>query len=125
MVRDSASSGESPSLEDILVALEDTDCRAILRETTEPMTANELIDTCDIPRSTLYRKLERLSAASLVRERTQINPEGGRTTQYERDFDDVIISMDDANGFSVTVERPARKADERLADIWSKMGDEL
>lgn len=125
MVRDSASSEDSPSLRDILDALDDADCRAILRETAEPMTATELIDTCDIPKSTLYRKLELLSQASLVHEQDTINPGGGRTTKYERDFDDVLISMDEDDDFSVTVERPPRNADERLADIWSKMGDEL
>jgi DNA-binding transcriptional ArsR family regulator len=125
MVRDSASSEDSPSLQAVLDALDDTDCRAILRETAEPMTATELIDACDIPRSTVYGKLELLSDASLVREQDTINPGGGRTTEYERDFDDVTISMDEDDGFSVTVERPPRNADERLADIWSKMGDEL
>jgi len=125
MVSDPASSQDSPSLQEVLDALDDADCRAILRETAEPMTAPELIDACDIPKSTLYRKLDLLSQASLVREQDTINPGGGRTTKYERDFDDVMISMDEDDGFSVTVERPPRNADERLADIWSKMGDEL
>ena len=125
MVRDSVSSEESPTLQKILDALDDADCRAILRETAQPMTAPELSDTCEIPTSTLYRKLELLSRASLVRERDQINPNGGRTTHYERDFDNVTISMNDEDNFSVSVHRPARKADERLADIWSQMGDEL
>ena len=125
MVRDSAPSEDTPSLQDVLNALDDADCQTILREITEPMTANELIDACDIPKSTLYRKLDRLSTASLVREQDKINPEGGRITLYKRDFDDVTISMDEEDNFSVTVERPPRKADERLEDIWSKMGDEL
>lgn len=125
MVRDSASSEDAPSFQAVLDALNDVDCRAILRETGEPMTATELTDACDIPRSTLYRKLELLSRASLVREQDSINPGGGRTTTFERDFDDVTISMDDEDDFSVAVERPPRNPDERLADIWSKMGDEL
>lgn len=125
MARDSAASEDAPSLQAVLDALDDADCRAILRETGEPMTATELIDTCDIPKSTVYRKLERLSQASLVREQDTINPAGGRTTTYERDFDNVMISLDDDDDFSVTVERPPRNADERLADIWSKMRDEL
>ena len=124
MVSESASSGDAPTLQDILDALNDADCRRILRETAEPMTATELTDVCDIPKSTLYRKLERLSEASLLREADTINPGGGRTTRYERDFADVNISMDE-DEFTVDVSRPARKADERLADIWSKMGDEL
>lgn len=125
MVRNPASSEDASSLQDVLDALDDADCRAILRESAEPMTANELIDACDIPRSTLYRKLERLSRASLVREQVTINPGGGRTMKYERDFEDVTISMDEDDDFSVTIKRPPRKVDERLADIWSKMGGEL
>jgi DNA-binding transcriptional ArsR family regulator len=125
MVRDSASSEDSPALQAILDALDDPDCRAILRETAEPLTATELIATCDIPKSTMYRKLELLSDASLVRKQDTINPNGGRTTIYERNFDDVTISMDDDEDFLVTIERPPRNPDERLADIWSKMGDEL
>jgi predicted transcriptional regulator len=125
MVRDSASSDDPPSLQDVLDALDDADCRDILRATTEPMTANELTDACDIPRSTLYRKLKLLSRASLVREQNAISPGGGRLTRYERDFEDVTISIDESDDFTVSVERPPRKAEERLADIWSKMGDEL
>ncbi|WP_254538826.1 winged helix-turn-helix domain-containing protein [Halomarina litorea] len=125
MGHDSASSTDSPSLQEVLDALDDADCRAILRHTAEPMTATELIDACDIPQSTLYRKLDLLRTASLVHEQDAIKPNGGRVTRYERDFDDVTISMEDDDTFSVAVERPPRGADERLADIWSKMGDEL
>lgn len=97
-------SGASLSLQDVLKPLEDADCRAILRETSDPMTANELIAVCDIPRSTVYRKLDLLSRSSLVRERNTINPEGGRVTQYERNFADVTISVGKDDDFSVTVE---------------------
>ena len=121
----SVSSEDSPALQDVLDALDDPDCRAILRETVEPMTANELIDACDIPKSTLYRKLELLSSASLIREQDTINPGGGRLTYYEQAFDNVTISMDDVGEFSVEVERPSQSTDERLADIWSMMGDEI
>lgn len=121
----SVPSEDTPALQDVLAALDDPDCRAILQETVEPMTATELIDICDIPKSTLYRKLELLSSASLVRERERINPGGGRTTHYVRSFDDVTISMDDEGAFAVTVERSPQSTEQRLADIWSMMGDEL
>jgi DNA-binding transcriptional ArsR family regulator len=121
----SVSSEDPPGLQDVLDALDDPACRTILRETIEPMTANELLDACDIPKSTLYRKLELLSSASLVREQETINPGGGRVTYYERSFEDVTISMDDSGTFSVNVDRPPQSTDERLADIWSMMGDEV
>lgn len=125
MVRDPANSGDTPAMQDILSALDDPECRAILSETTEPMTANELTENCDIPKSTLYRKLDLLSRASLVRELIEVGPEGGRITRYERDVTDVTISVEDDDEFSVAIDRPAHHADERLADMWSKMGDEL
>jgi DNA-binding transcriptional ArsR family regulator len=125
MADDSAPATEDTSLTAVLEALNDRDCRAIPRETAEPMTATKLIDACDIPKSTLYRKLDRLGAADLLRERDTIHPEGGRTTTYERDFDTVLIAIDDDDSFSVTVDRPQQTADERLSDIWAAMGDEL
>lgn len=118
------SDGDVPSLQDVLDALDDPDCRTILRETVDPMTAKELTETCDIPTSTVYRKLDLLSSASLVRERIEINPDGGRITRYQCDVDDVRISMAD-DEFDVAITRPKRSVDERLATIWSKMGDEL
>jgi len=113
------SSEEAPPLQAVLDALDDDDCRAILRAAAEPTTAPELSDACDVPRSTLYRKLELLTDASLLRERETITPGGGRTTEYERDVDDVTISVGD--DFSVAVERPSHDPDERLADVWSKL----
>lgn len=121
----SGPSEDRPGLQDVLDALDDPQCRAILRETIEPMTANELINACDIPKSTLYRKLELLSSASLVREQEMINPGGGRVTHYERSFDNVTISIDETGEFSVSVDRPLQSSDERLADIWSMMSDEI
>lgn len=125
MARDPAATEDDPALQDVLAALDDPDCRAILTEASEPMTAAELTDQCDIPKSTVYRKLDRLSQASLVREHVEANPEGGRTTRYERDVTDVTISVEDDAEFSVAFERPPRRVDERLADIWSTMGDQL
>lgn len=120
-----AGSEDSPPFQAILDALEDPDCRRILRETAEPMTATQLVEAVDVPRSTLYRKLDLLSGASLLREEVTVNPEGGRTTRYQRDFDDVTISIDEDDQFEVNVERPSRSAGTHLANIWSKMGDEL
>lgn len=120
-----ATQGDTPALQAVLSALDDSECRAVLRETSEPMTATELTECCDIPKSTLYRKLDLLSQASLVRELVQVSPEGGRITRYKRDVTDVTISVEEDDEFSVAVDRPARQADERLADMWSKMGDEL
>ena len=116
---------DSPTLQDVLDALDDPDCQTILKEIAEPMTAKELTEACDIPQSTVYRKLDLLSAASLVCDRDQIHPDGGRITRYQRNFDDVTISMDTDDQFNISISRPRQSIDERLETIWSKMGDEL
>jgi DNA-binding transcriptional ArsR family regulator len=121
----SAASEDLPGLQNVLDALDDPECRTILRETVKPMTANELLEACDIPKSTLYRKLELLSAASLIREQETINSGGGRVTHYKRSVEDVTISLDDTGEFSMNIERPPQSTDKRLADMWSMMGDEV
>lgn len=125
MVRDSPASEGTPPLQAVLDALGDPECRTILSEATEPMTATELAEVCDISQSTVYRKLDLLTEASLVDERTGVGSDGGRISQYERDMTDIMISIDEAGEFSIELDRPSRPADKRLADMWSEMGDEL
>lgn len=120
-----ASDEDEPSIGVVLAALDDPDCRAILRETSQPMTATELTETCDIATSTLYRKLDLLSTATLVRELYSVHPEHGRLTRYQRDLNDLIVTITDDDRFEVRIDRPKRAVDERLADMWAEMGDEL
>jgi DNA-binding transcriptional ArsR family regulator len=124
MVRDPLGEEDDPGLEAVVAALDDADCRAILRELDEPRTAGELVDRCDIPRSTLYRKLDQLTEATLLREGTAIRQDGSHANRYEVDFDDVVITRNDSE-LDVEIERPARRADERLADMWSEVRKEL
>lgn len=121
---DSPNNEDSSSLQAVLDALGDPDCRDIITEASEPMTANELSETCNISQSTVYRKLNRLSEASLVREQVEINPDGGRVTRYRRNLDDLTISVDD-DQFEFVISRPPRTMNERLETIWSKLGEEL
>lgn len=125
MKRNPANSSDSPDAEDVLSALDDEACRSILAALTEPMTASELTETHEIPQSTLYRKLDMLSQAALVREFVEVGTDGGKFTRYERDVTDVTISVEDDEGVSVSIERPPRRADQRLARMWTAMGDEL
>lgn len=121
MVRDPFASDAAPELQEVLDALDDPDCREIVRELDEPKTARDLSEACDMPLSTTYRKLELLSTASLVDERTQIRSGGHHTTQYALDFDAVQIAVDDAREFEVSISRPPRTADEQLAQLWSEV----
>lgn len=125
MVRDPLADDDDPGLEAVVGALDDEDCRAIVRELDEPRTARELVERCDIPRSTLYRKLDLLAEATLVREGTEIREDGSHANRYEVDFEDVVITCDDSCELGVEIERPARRAEERLAEMWSEVRKEL
>lgn len=82
----------------VLAALDDDACRAILEAASEEaMTATELSERCDIPMSTAYRKVEKLTEAELVEERVRINTTGKHATEYRKNFDDVRVSIGDGD----------------------------
>lgn len=123
MERDPFGTGTQPELQDVLDALDDPDCRAILKQLDTPMSANNISNACDIPLSTTYRKLDLLSEASLVEEVTEIRSDGHHTTLYRVAFDIVEISLDNQH-FTVEISRPAISADEQLAQLWSEVRKE-
>ena len=124
MVRDPFADEDAPDLQDVLDALDDPECRAIIRELDEPMTASEISDASDIPLSTTYRKLELLTEASLLSEGVEIRPDGQHASTYELDFKEVIIGVTDELEFDVSIARRARTADERLESLWSEVRKE-
>ena len=89
------------------------------------MSATKLEKACEIPLSTLYRKLELLHDATLVRELHDIDPERGRITRYQRNFDTVTISIDPNDCYEVEINRPDRTPETRLANMWKEMRDEI
>lgn len=125
MVRDPFEDDDQPPLADVLEALSDPDCRTIVESIDEPMTAGELSDRCDIPQSTTYRKLDLLSEASLLEEKTEIRTDGRHTTRYELAFEDINVAVGDDQSLELEITRPARTADERLADMWSEVQKEI
>jgi DNA-binding transcriptional ArsR family regulator len=113
-----------PSIQEVLTALEDPDCRKIILTAETPMKADELSDVCDIPRSTVYRKLERLQVASLVEEHVEVHPDGGRIHRYERNIDHLRITLTEGEA-EFDIERPRQTAADKLEEIWSRMGEKI
>ena len=124
MVRDPRASERVPELQDVLDALDDEDCRTIVQNLEEPMTAQEIANATEIPQSTTYRKLDLLSEATIVDERTEIRQDGHHTTRYLLDFETVSIGLDDDREFDLDIARPARSPDEQLARLWSEVRKE-
>jgi DNA-binding transcriptional ArsR family regulator len=124
MVRDPLGSEDDPELQTVLSALDDPDCRRIVRQLDEPMSANEISEACDIPSSTTYRKLERLTDASILSEQTAIRTDGHHTSEYALAFDEVRVFLDEHRQFDVSISRPARSAEEQLAGLWTEVRKE-
>jgi DNA-binding transcriptional ArsR family regulator len=92
--------------ERVLDALSDETCRRILTKlqgASTPMTAQNLSKACDVPLSTTYRKLERLSDTRLVDETLQLRASGTHTHQYRSDVNAVTVSLDEETGLEVVV----------------------
>lgn len=124
MVRDPFADDAEPDLQAVLDALDDPNCRTIVQEIDGAMTANEVSDATDIPLSTTYRKLDLLTAASILDERTEIRSDGHHTTKYVLAFDAVEVGLTEDREFEVTMTRPAQSADEQLAQLWNEVRKE-
>jgi len=126
MARDPSREEAPPDVGDVLDALADDAARRIVTALSEPKTASELSEECEIPLSTTYRKVEKLTDASLLDESTDIRRDGQHTTRYAVAFEEVAVSVDEENerAFAVEFERPEQARDERLADLWSELREE-
>lgn len=124
MARDPFDDDDAPDLGAVLDALDDEDCRAFVTRLETPMTASELSEACDVPLSTTYRKLDLLTEASLLAERTEIRRDGQHTTRYAVDFETVRITLEEDRSLSVDLVRPERTPDEQLAAMWAEVRKE-
>jgi response regulator of citrate/malate metabolism len=93
------------SIQGVLDALDDAECRAILEATTgDSMTAAEIADECDLPSSTAYRKIDLLDDADLLTEELRIRRSGKHVSEYACAVDDVTLSVDEG-GVELSVSR--------------------
>ena len=114
---------DSPPVDIVLQSLDDSKCRTILGLLTDPKSASDLCGECELPSSTVYRKLELLREAALVKEYTEVRRDGPNATLYERDFTDISISVTDEE-FTVDISRPETDAEDSMATFWAAMKEE-
>ncbi|KAB7515624.1 helix-turn-helix domain-containing protein [Halosegnis rubeus] len=107
----------------VLAALDDEACRELIGELDTPHTADELAEASDIARSTVYRKLDILTDAGLVDERTEVRSDGHHTTRYVLDFEAVHVLLDNDRHLDIEVDRPEEGPDERVARLWTEIRD--
>ena len=89
-------------LQTVLSVVADPDCRSILCAADCWVTASEIASATDIPRSTVYRKLDRLHRAGLLETSCQLDTSGKQPTAYVRCIDRIAITVD-SETFSLTL----------------------
>ncbi|MEF8790614.1 MAG: helix-turn-helix domain-containing protein [Haloarculaceae archaeon] len=78
---------------EVFDALADEACRRLLVATATPRTATELRDELSLPSSTLYRKLNRLLDAGLIREVEQTPTGGNPAHRYQRTVASIDVAL--------------------------------
>lgn len=82
------------TVQTLLDALDDDDCRRILEATDEAsLTASEIAEACDLALSTTYRKLDVLTEADLLSKGLRVRRSGQHSAEYERTVEDVMLTV--------------------------------
>lgn len=112
---------EDPDLETVVALLDDEYAREILTATSsESMTAKELSERCDVSLPTVYRRVERLEAADLVREQTRPRPDGHHDTLYAANLDRFSVELRDGE-LAFELERRGEDVADRLTRMWEEL----
>lgn len=118
-------SDDATETQALFEALADPDCRDILRVLDEPLPAKEVAAACDLPQTSTYRKLERLSEAELVAEETEVRADGHHATAYVRDCGGVFVGVGADGAVEVDILPDEESPSDRLAVVWSRVSEEL
>lgn len=112
-------------LQAVLETLADPECREILDELETKQSSQEISEQCDLPQTTAYRKLEALADAGLVTVGTQVRSDGHHVKTYECEVTGVFVLIEDDTGFDYEFVDGSTSVDQRLAQFWSRISDEL
>jgi DNA-binding transcriptional ArsR family regulator len=116
-------SGES-SLPTVLDLLSDEYARAILSATSEePMSAKDLSERCDASLPTVYRRIDQLTDADLLDERTQLRRDGNHHRVYTATLHRFALELEDGE-FTADLER-RDGGSEDVADRFTRMWEGL
>lgn len=92
--------------------------RQILAATSsDPKSAKELSEVCDVALSTVYRRVEDMLDHDLLVERTQIESDGSHHSVYEAHVDHLDVDIEDG---TIDVDVHVREgAAQRFSRIWN------
>lgn len=99
-----ATQQDSSDASALLEALDDETCRDILNELRGThRTAGEISEACDVPQSTTYRKLDRLTDAGLLESSVRVAPTENNPTEYTTAADGARIRLAPDGEYDVTL----------------------
>lgn len=98
--------GPSAEADDLLAMLADETTRELLAALDRPMSAGELSDACDVPRSTVYRRVDRLAGTPLLDDRVVVRDDGHHTVKYDLAVTGLRVRLTDDATVEVEVDRP-------------------
>ncbi len=102
--------------EDILAAIADSDCRAILAESGDkPVSVSNIVNRYDMSTATAYRKVNTLVNAGLLHERIQIHPYGRNECEYSLRISSIHVTLTESGIPEATVSL-ASKSDDQPGD---------
>ncbi|WP_435129371.1 helix-turn-helix domain-containing protein [Halobaculum sp. D14] len=113
------------AVQPVLETMADPDCRAILETLDTAKSAKAVAEECGLAQTTAYRKLEALADAGLVETGTELRADGHHVTTYQRDVQGVMVLLAEDGGFDCEFVREPKQPDQRLAQFWSRMSEEL
>lgn len=102
----------------VVALFNDEHVRAILTATSEePLSATELSKHCDVSTSSIYRRLDQLTDADLLDERTRPRADGHHETVYVSRLDRFELTIRDGD-LSWELDRRSDDVADQLTRLW-------
>lgn len=114
------SESSDPDLATVVGLLGDTGTRTIMEAVAAgARSPAELAELTDVSRQAVYRRLDRLQAAGLVRDRTRPRADGHHETVYAATLTELHLELTE-EGFAFTVETEPPEPDpaDELTRLW-------
>lgn len=93
--------------------------RILIETTTEPMSADELSEVCEVSPQTVYRRLDDLVEHDLLEENLQPDSEGHHYKVYSATLDKIVIDVT-PDGLELSLSRR-----DQMADRFTRFVDEV
>lgn len=111
------------AIEEILDTIGDKHAREVLAAlSSEPRSAKELADACDLSLPTVYRRIELLKEYDLITDQTLVADDGNHYKVFASNFESTVISLED-DEYKVRIYREENLPD-RFSQLWDDLGSE-